>query len=169
MTLLVPFDGSELAEAALVRATEFGAVFENPVLAVSVIPKGKKKYAREQGWLGPGEEYDLQAIISALHGQVADLCPSANFRHVIVDRYATSGVISQHLRKMAKQEDAAMVFIGSENAGRIVAGVSSVGAGVATDTAYDVVIVRHRAPAKIEQLRQKGPSQEQKSEFYFPG
>ena len=28
MTLVVPFDGSELAEAALVRATEFGIVFE---------------------------------------------------------------------------------------------------------------------------------------------
>jgi len=40
MTLVVPFDGSELAEAALVRATEFGNVLEEDVLAVSVIPKG---------------------------------------------------------------------------------------------------------------------------------
>ena len=28
MTLIVPFDGSLLAEAALVRATEFGNVFD---------------------------------------------------------------------------------------------------------------------------------------------
>ena len=161
MTLLVPFDASELAEAALIRATEFGAVFENPVLAVSVIPKGDKKYAREQGWLGPNEEYDLQTIVSTLRGQVAKLCPSANFRHVVADRYASSGVISKRLRKLAKREDAAMVFIGSENAGRIVAGISSVGAGVATDTAYDVVIVRHRAPAKIKKLRQNSPREGQ--------
>jgi len=42
MTLVVPFDGSDLAEAALVRATEFGSVFDEDVLAISVIPKGNQ-------------------------------------------------------------------------------------------------------------------------------
>lgn len=168
MTLVVPFDGSELAEAALVRATEFGAVFDDKVLAVSVIPKGNSKYAREKGWIGPDEEFDLQSIVSSLHTRVSDLCPSANFRHELVDRYATPGVTSKRIRKVAKREDAAMVFIGSENAGRIVAGISSVGAGVATDTAYDVVIVRHRSPAKIEKLRTSASSENPQSEFYRP-
>mgnify|MGYP003836178145 CR=1 FL=1 len=39
MTILVPFDGSDLAEAALIRATQFGNLFDEDVLAVSVIPK----------------------------------------------------------------------------------------------------------------------------------
>jgi nucleotide-binding universal stress UspA family protein len=59
MTLVVPFDGSELAEAALVRATEFGNVFDEDVVAVSVIPKGDNSYAREHGWIEANEEFDL--------------------------------------------------------------------------------------------------------------
>nr|WP_225307900.1 hypothetical protein [Haloarcula sp. CBA1129] len=84
MTLVVPFDGSELAEAALVRATEFGTVFEEDVLAVSVIRKGNAKYARERDWLKPNEEFDLETVVTSLHEQVMDLCPSSDFRHTVV-------------------------------------------------------------------------------------
>jgi nucleotide-binding universal stress UspA family protein len=168
MTLVVPFDGSELAEAALVRATEFGTVFEEDVLAVSVIPKDNSKYAREHGWIGPDEEFDLETVITTLHEQVTNLCPSANFRHTIVDRYAPSGSISKAVRKMAEREDASMVFIGSENAGHIVTAVSSVGGSIASDEAYDVVIVRHRSPAKIAKLRNTSPHRQPKSDFYLP-
>lgn len=57
MTLVVPFDSSELAEAALVRATEFGTVFEEDVLAVSIAPKGDVDYARERGWIEGDEAF----------------------------------------------------------------------------------------------------------------
>ena len=164
MVLLVPFDGSTLSEAALVRASAFAAAFEIPVLAVSVIPKGNTEYARNRGWLDPDETFDLQTVVASLHRRVTELCPSADFRHELVDRYATPGLISKQLRKVAKKEDAAMVFIGSENAGRIVAGISSVGAGVATDTAYDVVIVRHTEPARIATLEEHTPSRGTNSE-----
>lgn len=168
MTLVAPFDGSLLAEAGLVRATEFGNVFDEDVLAVSVIPKGNKKYAREHGWVTQDEEFDLRSVITTLHEQVTDLCPSANFRHEVVDKYAQSGQIAKRLRKVARNEDASMVFIGSENAGRIVTTVSSVGATVATDQSYDVVIVRDRTPAKIAKLNDASPHNNPKSEFYLP-
>jgi len=168
MTLVVPFDGSELAEAALVRAIEFGSVFEEDVLAVSVIPKGNTGYARERGWLGHDEEFDIDAVVSALHEQVIDLCPSADFRHITVDRYAPPGSIALHLRKIARQEDASMVFIGSENAGRLVTKVSSVGGTVATDQAYDVVIVRDRKPSKVAEIRTASPHNKSRSDFYLP-
>lgn len=99
---LVPFDGSELAEAALVRATQFGVVLEERVLAVSVIPKGNADYARERGWIGPGEPFDATAVVSGLHERVTELCPSADFRHEVVDRYAPAGTISQRLRRVAR-------------------------------------------------------------------
>lgn len=168
MTLVVPFDGSDLAEAALVRATEFGNVFEEDVLAVSVVPKDNASYARERGWLTEDESFDLETVVSTLHTQVTDLCPSANFRHKLVDRYAPSGSIAKRLRRVARDEDASMVFIGSENAGHLVSAVSSVGATVATDTSYDVVIVRHRRPAKIAKLRDASPQKRPKSDFYLP-
>ena len=167
MTLVVPFDGSDLAEAALVRATEFGSVFDEDVLAVSVIPKGNKDYAREHGWIGQDEEFDLESVVSTLHEQVVNLCPSADFRHKVVDRYAPSGSISKHLRKVSREEDASMVFLGSENAGRFVSSVSSVGPSVAADETYDVVIVRDRSPAKIAKLQSASPVKNPKSDFYL--
>jgi nucleotide-binding universal stress UspA family protein len=168
MTLVVPFDGSDLAEAALVRATEFGSVFDEDVLAISVIPKGNKDYAREHGWIGQDEEFDLESVVSKLHKQVADLCPSADFRHKVVDRYAPSGSIAKRLGKVAREEDASMVFLGSENAGHLVSAVSSVGSSVAADEAYDVVIVRDRSPAKIAKLQNASPVKNPKSDFYLP-
>jgi nucleotide-binding universal stress UspA family protein len=168
MTLVVPFDGSDLAEAALVRATEFGNVFEEDVLAVSVIPNGNTEYAREHGWIGQDEEFDLESVVSTLHEQVVNLCPSADFRHKVVDRYAPSGSISKRLRKVAREEDASMVFLGSENAGHLVSAVSSVGSSVAADEAYDVVIVRDRSPAKIAKLQNASPVKNPKSDFYLP-
>lgn len=149
MTLLVPFDGTPLSEAALVRATQFGAAFDEPVVAATVIPVGNSGYARERGWLDPSEPFTLDTIRSKLEDQVAELAPGASFEPMTVDQYASPGVISKRLRKLAKSRDAVMVFLGSENAGRIVAGLSSVGAGVATDTGYDVVIVRQTDPKKL--------------------
>jgi nucleotide-binding universal stress UspA family protein len=167
VTLVVPFDGSTLAEAALVRAVAFGNVFDEDVLAVSVIPKGNTTYARERGWLGRDEEFEMKSVISTLHKQVTDLCPRADFRHKTVGRYASTGSIAKQLRKVARKEDASMVFIGSENAGRLVTAVSSVGGTVAADDAYDVVIVRDRKPAKIAEIRDASP-QKTKSDFFVP-
>lgn len=167
MTLVVPFDGSELAEAALVRATAFGNVFNEHVLAVSVIPKKKADYAKEHGWLEQNEEFDMESVVSTLHEQVTELCPSADFRHKVVGRYARSGSIAKQLRKVAREEDASMVFIGSENAGHLVTAISSVGQTVATDDSYDVVIVRNRSPAKIAKIRNASPHNT-KSDFYIP-
>jgi len=169
MTLVVPFDGSKLAEAALVRATEFGTVFDESVLAVSVIPKDNITYAREQDWIEENEMFDMSSIVSTLHKQVTNLTPSADFRHQVVDQYAPPGTIAGRLRQVAWNEDTSMVFIGSENAGKIVTSVSSVGGSVAADSSYDVVIVRDRNPAKIAELRDRSPHNTSKSDFYLPG
>ncbi len=168
MTLVVPFDGSTLAEAALVRAAEFGTVFEEDVLAVSVIPKADVEYAREHDWIEPNEDADVETVVSRLHQQVTDLCPTANFRHRVVGKRAPSGEISKQLRKTAEREDASMVFIGSENAGHLVTSISSVGSTVAAEESYDVVIVRDRSPAKVAKLEDASPHRTEKSEFYPP-
>lgn len=168
MTLVVPFDGSELAEAALVRATEFGIVFDEDVLAVTVIPRGNPDYARERGWIGPSQSFDMEAVVSTVHEQVTDLCPSADFRHKTVDRYAPTGTIAKRVRKIAQKVDASMVFIGSDNAGHLVSTISSVGRSIAIDDEYDVVIVRDRTPAKISKLRNASPHDKGKSDFYLP-
>ena len=168
MTLVVPFDGSELAEAALVRAVEFSGVLDEDVLAVAVIPDGKRAYARERGWVGPDEEFDMETVVSNLHQQVVNLAPSADFRHETVSQFASTGTITKQIRQVLKEEDASMVFIGSENAGRMVTDISSVGGTVASGTEYDVVLVRNRGPTKVTKLRNHSPERKPKSDFYHP-
>ncbi|MFC7202339.1 universal stress protein [Haloferax namakaokahaiae] len=148
MTLVVPFDGSELAEAALVRGAEFGTVFDEGVVAVTVIPERNTNYARERGWIGQEESFDIDAIVSTLRDRVAERCPDAEFEHVVVDRHAPSGTIARAIRSLARNRDASMVFVGSDNAGHFVSSVSTVGGNVASDDAYDVVIVRTPISAK---------------------
>lgn len=164
MTFVVPFDGSDLAEAALVRASEFSTVLDERVLAVSAIPKNNAGYARERGWLEEGEPFERQSIVGRLHEQVTELAPEADYRHVIVGRFASSGTISNRLSKVAREEDASMVFIGSENAGRLVTAISSVGGAVASGETYDVVIIRNRAPSRVASVRESSPHR--KSDFY---
>lgn len=168
MTLIVPFDGSELAASALIRATEFGKVFDEDVLTVSVIPKDDTEYAREKGWIEENEAFDMESVISRLHQQVTELCPTAGFQYKIVDRFAPSGAIANRLRQVARNEDASMVFIGSENAGHLVTAVSSVGGTVAAGEGYDVVIVRHRTPSKITKFKNASPKEKRNREFYLP-
>lgn len=143
MTIVVPFDGSDLSEAALCRAAELDEALGETLLAVTVVPMGNVDYARERDWLGPTEPFDARTIRSRLEGYVEDCSPDAEFRMETVDRFAQSGTIANRLRRIARDENASMVCLGSENAGRIVTAVSSVGSSVASDDAYDLFIVRH--------------------------
>lgn len=161
MSLLVPYDGSTLAQAALRRADAFGTVFDEPVVAVSVIPEGNTSYARERGWLGPEDSYDRQRIVTHLHDGVTELVPAAHFRYVMVDRYAPTGTIAKRLRRIAREESASMVFVGSENVGRIATGLSTVGGTVAADDAYDVVIVRRDRPTALDAIRESDAERRQ--------
>jgi len=166
MTLVVPFDGSELSKAALVRGSEFTSAFEEPIEAVTVIPKRNEKYARELDWIGANEEFDMETIISRIHKQVVDIAPSADFTHIVVDRYAKSGTISKRLRKFARNQDASIVIIGSENAGRVVTGLNSVGGRVSQGTSYDILIVRNTGPTKVEKIRELSQYEIGKSDFH---
>ncbi|GGL29506.1 hypothetical protein GCM10009037_11500 [Halarchaeum grantii] len=169
MTLFVPYDGSDLARTALVRATEFSTVLDERVVAAAVIPEGNREYARERDWIGPTESFDLDAVVETLHTQVVSLAPQADFEHATVARFAPPGTVAGTLRDLADDADAAIVFIGSENAGDIVSTLGSVGAAVAAEDAYDVHIVRNRAPSKIEAVASASPHRSEKSDFHFPG
>lgn len=143
MTIAVPFDGSELSEAALVRAAEFDDVLEEGLLVITVVPSGNTEYARDRGWLDPDEQFDLETIRDRLETQAHDCCPEARFRLETVDRYAPSGSIANRIRQIGHEADASLVCLGSENAGHVVTTVSSVASTVASDDTYDLLVVRH--------------------------
>ncbi len=157
MTIVVPFDGSDLAESALVRAAAFDAAFDEGVVTVTVVPAGNVEYAREAGWLDDDEPFDLSTVLGRLEEQVSALVPDARFRYETVGQYASAGTITKHVRRIAREEDASTVVIGSENAGHLTVSISSIGGGVAATDAYDVLIVRSRAPSNGMTLQSASP------------
>ncbi|MFC7142253.1 universal stress protein [Halosimplex aquaticum] len=147
MTYLVPFDGSALAEAALERATEFAALTDEEVVALVVIPLDERDFAVERGWIDEDERYDPDEIESALEAQVTAIAPNATFRCERPEDVSSVASITtdvvRTIRTVAQDVNAEIVFIGSENAGRVSTPVTSVGAPVSEDPRYDVHIVRH--------------------------
>jgi nucleotide-binding universal stress UspA family protein len=171
---MVPFDGSRLSEAALLKARIHAIALndapadirneifrEEPldVVAVSIVPENKY-YAQEMGWIEDGEDFSAREVIEDLHQQVEEIAPNAGFQFERVDRSASAGTISLRLRSFAEDLDAQSVFLGSENAGRIVTPLSSVARGVSTETAYDICIVRQPLPPERRARL--------KSEFFIP-
>ena len=148
MTLLVPFDGSDLAEAALERATQFGEAFDKEVVVLVVVPTDEA-YVRERGLVDEREEFDPELFSLELRDQAQATAPEATFRSERAtdpedEPYASTTMnIVRIIRQVAGETDADVVFIGSENAARVTQPLTSVGAPLSSDPHYDVHIVRH--------------------------
>lgn len=145
MVYLIPFDGSPLAEAALQRARDFAGDTGAEVVAISAVP-AEEKYAEERGWVDHGERFDPEAVARGLEARVGELAPDASFRWEVPEHgstmASTSTDVARTIRQVAHELDAEVVFVGSENAGRVAAPVTSVGSPVSEDPSYDVFIVR---------------------------
>jgi len=152
MTFLVPYDATDLADAALERAADFGRLTRTSVEAMTVVPRGDREFATERDLLAPDETYDYELLVDRLRERVDAVAPEATFCHVAVGRYAPTGTVANRLRSRAREDDVSVVFVGSENAGRYVASLSSVGQSVAASTAYDVYVVRHEGPTEAFDL-----------------
>lgn len=174
MTFMVPFDGTRLSKSALAKARQYAIALEEApsdivrwllpgehidVVAVSVVPESAR-YAREKDWIRDDEEFSTRRVVEDLHRQVTDLTPNANFQYIRVDGSARAGTITTRLRNKAHELEISVMFIGSENAGRIVTPLSSVGRGLAADQEFDVHLVRKAIPEQT--LRRI------KSDFFVP-
>ena len=145
MTLLVPFDGSKLARKALEKAATFGDLLDEEVVVLTVIPDDAD-YARDRGWIAEGEPFDPEAIEAGIETRASEVAPEATFQTERVSSdeptaTATNNVV-RAIRRVAGEIGASVVFIGSENAGSVIAPQSSVGSPVANDQRYDVYVVR---------------------------
>ena len=149
MTFVVPFDGSDLAEAALVRAVEYGTALDVAVTAVTVVPE-RKRYAREKGWIDADEDYDPGRVVESLRGRVEALAPDASFDFERIREFPPEAEIAEHVEALALEHDPTVVFLGSDNVGRVVTPLASVGVRVAAEDDYDVFIVRRPSPPGIE-------------------
>jgi len=159
MTLVVPFDGGELSQTALVRAAQFDTVLDQGVVAVSVVPRNNKSYARKRGWINSDEPFDGEAIVDSLKESVNKIAPNAEFTHISVGRNSPSGTISNKIRKLARNKEASIVFVGSRNAGRLASSLS-VGSSVTSDRSYDTMIISNTRPTSISELEEAIPTED---------
>lgn len=139
MVFLVAYDDSPLARVALDRAVEFAAQ-DRDVVAVTVIPRSASD-ARSRGWLDD-DGFDPKGVEERLRSRIEKQHTGVGFRAIHVEPAPASASIGLAIRRLARQVDAEIVFLGSQNAGRIVTNIVSVAQNVATDLAYDVHIVR---------------------------
>ncbi len=151
MSFLVPFDGSTLAEAALVRAVEYADALGETVVVVSVVPE-RTRYALEKGWIDEGESYDPEATVNRLEEQVTALAPAARFEYERIREHPPAGGIADRIARVAREHEPSVVFLGSENVGSVVTPLASVGARVAAGEAYDVHLVRDPGPPRLDGL-----------------
>jgi len=157
MSLVVPYDSSELARTALVRAAQFDQVLKQGVVVVTAIPTKNTEYARERGWLDETESFDGETVVSRIREEIRQIAPTTAFEYIVVSRRAQSGEIASKIRKEARNQDASIVFIGSKNAGRIVRSIS-VGQTVSSDSTYDTMLVSNATPSKIEEFEESIPT-----------
>ncbi|MGM0604968.1 MAG: universal stress protein [Halobacteriota archaeon] len=159
MTFVVPFDGTPLAKAALRRATEFGSALDEDVLAITIVPE-RTRYAREKGWIEADEPFDVEAVVEALERQVEAVAPRAEFTCERIREFPPGDRIADRIERIALQAGASVMFLGSDNVGRVVTPLTSVGVHVAADEAYDVYIVRHPSPPTLDALDAQSPDTE---------
>ena len=147
MTVLTPFDGSKLAKTALKRAETFADSRNEESVALTVFPDDAA-FAVERGWVPSEAAYDPEALCQQFEQQVAEISPATTFRYEqpaeseVLTATATDD-ITRTIREVAAELDVSVIFIGTENAGRISTPVTSVGSPLSKDPQYDVHIVRH--------------------------
>ena len=141
MHFVVAYDGTPISRTALARAETLAAGVDGKVKAVTVLPDGNARYARERGWLDESEPWDEAAILETLAESVAAVAPDATFESHRVDKYAPRGAIGRALKKTAERDGVDVLAIGSENAGRVLTALTTVTRSVGSGT-YDVLLVR---------------------------
>ncbi|WP_253736885.1 universal stress protein [Halohasta salina] len=146
MTVLAPFDGSELAETALQRAETFADSRDESVVALTVFPDDPA-FAVERGWVDSPDSYEPETLCERFEHRVDELvdatyrCETPDSSDVLTA--TATDDITRTIRQVAAELDVSVIFIGTENAGRISTPVTSVGSPLSKDPQYDVHIVRH--------------------------
>lgn len=141
MTYLVAYDGSSSSEAALRRATAFAARTDDGLVTVSVLPTDDA-LAESYGFAADGE-YDPAETAERMETAVRDVAPDADFRAERVDEYGGKGRIANRIAEVAADAGAEVVFVGSDDVGRVVRRIAAADEyGSDPGSGFDVFLVR---------------------------
>ena len=140
MVFLVPYDGSNVAEAALDRAVQHGEAFEEDVLAVSFIPTGAG-YAERRKWIKPEESFAVESARAELKRKIEEATDDAERNYTDSSASGMQNGVADKVRRIATEVDAATLFVGVSNEGSDGRLETPFGT-IAREGKYDVHIVR---------------------------
>lgn len=141
MTILVPFDGSAFSTTALARAAALAKHTGATLATVTVVPGGRE-YACERGWIDEDEPLDRALVEERVREKVGSIAPAATVRFEHAGQRPTTALIARRLRDAAREIEATLVVIGSENAGRTARPARSVTGAFTHRTDCDLYLVR---------------------------
>jgi nucleotide-binding universal stress UspA family protein len=136
MAFLVPFDGSPLADAALDRAVDYAGALDTDVVAVSLVPTGAD-YAVRRLRVDPKKDFAAETAASDLRRKIEEATDDAELNYEDVSAYSANE-LSETIRRVARDVDAEVVFLGSADTDDVVVPISELDDA----DAYDVHIVR---------------------------
>ncbi|MBX0296300.1 universal stress protein [Haloarcula nitratireducens] len=141
MTIFVPYDGTTVSSAALERAQSLAYSLDEALVVSTVVPRDREN-ALDHQWITADETFDAKAIVSRFEARVASLAPTAEFHPIVLAGRAQSGSIARRLRDVARENGATLVVVGSDNIGRFVRPVNTVGGRVAARLDTDLYVVQ---------------------------
>jgi nucleotide-binding universal stress UspA family protein len=140
MVFLVPYDGSAVSERALDCAIEHGKAMNTKVVAVSFVPTGAE-YAERRKWIEPSEDFAADSARSELKRKIAEATDDAERSFAGPDASTLGNGVSKHVRRVAQDIDASVLFVGADPAAESD-DLSTPFGDIATKAGYDVHLVR---------------------------
>jgi nucleotide-binding universal stress UspA family protein len=140
MVFLVPYDGSAVSERALDCAIEHGQAMGTEVVAVSFVPTGAE-YAERRKWIEPTEDFAADSARAELKRKIEEATDDAERSFTDHGASALGNGISDHVRRVAEDIDASVLFVGADPAAEND-GLSTPFGDIAAQAGYDVHLVR---------------------------
>jgi nucleotide-binding universal stress UspA family protein len=140
MVFLVPYDGSNVSEAALDRAVEHGEALEEEVVAVTFVPTGSE-YAERRKWIEPTEDFAVDSARSELKRKIAETTDDAERNYLDSGATSVENGVSDRIRRIANDVDASILYVGTSDDDDEDTVKTPFGS-IAQEASYDVHLVR---------------------------
>lgn len=114
MVFLVPYDGSQVANAALDRAVEHGKALDEQVVAVSFVPTGSE-YALRRTWIEPGEDFAVDMARKEISRKIEETTDSAERTFSENSAVQLHNGVTEEIRRVANDVEASVLFVGTDD------------------------------------------------------
>ena len=141
--VLIPLDGSKLAELALPYAEELAGAFNSEVTLVEVCEQSESQYRHMQ-------QLYIEKVAELVRRHIKEVGPTVKVKPVILDGKPAAGIIDY-----AEKSDISLIIMATHGrSGIMVWATGSVANKVLHETRMPILLIRAKAPALKEGERE---------------